>query len=341
MIAFVSSSHRDEFSFAQLFSFSLLFFFAVYIGLFYFNTLVLVPKLYLKKKYLPYIIALISILLVIIYFKPFDSLIARPYEFSVRKGPPPFDGPGDFKGRQHHDGPGGPPPGQPFDIVSVVLFLMLVSLGTVSSLVKKWRESEKKAAKAEAEKAQAELSFLKTQINPHFLFNTLNNIYSLIVTKNELAPEAVMKLSNIMRYVTDDVSEDFVPLEKEIACARDYIDLQKIRLNQNAEIDFKTTAPSNIHQIAPLIFMSFIENIFKYGISSHEHSPVTIHITMGENSVTLYCRNKIFPNTTNLERAGIGISNTRQRLEHLYPNKHLLLITQENGFYTVQLTVQK
>lgn len=248
---------------------------------------------------------------------------------------PPFSPRGQFG---HPRGPRRGGPG--IDIVSIVLFLMIISLSTVSGLMRQWRESEKKAAKAEADKAQAELSFLKAQINPHFLFNTLNNIYALTVTKNELAPEAVMKLANIMRYVTDEVSEDFVPLDKELACAKDYVALQSIRLNEKADIDFKITGKTEGKKIAPLIFMSFIENSFKYGISSHEASPIIIHIDASENMVVLFCRNKIFSNATTLKRSGVGIANTRQRLDYLYPNNHLLNITQENGLYTVQLTVQ-
>jgi hypothetical protein len=333
IIAFVHSSHRHISDTIQLFSFSRFLFFLLYIALFYFNTSFLFPKLYLKKNYAAYVAILVALFLLVLFLQPFDRLIARHYNFSIAHRPPftdkkQFPLPPDFPGKQH------------LDIVSIVLFLMIISLSTVSSLIKQWRTSEKKAAKAEADKARAKLSFLKAQINPHFLFNTLNNIYALAVTKDEKAADAVMKLSNIMRYVTDEVSEDFVSLEKEVASASDYIDLQKLRLNEKAKIDFKITGDIQGRKIAPLIFMSFIENSFKHGISSHEVSPVTIHIATDQKAVTLFCQNKIFSHLRNTERPGIGIANARQRLQYLYANKHLLTITQEKGLYTVQLIVQ-
>lgn len=126
-----------------------------------------------------------------------------------------------------------PPPaneraGAHFDVVSVFLFFMLVALGVAIQTVERLHNSEKRALQAETDKANAEFSFLKAQINPHFLFNTLNNIYSLAVTESEHTPDAIMKLSNIMRYVTDEVTEDRVPLESEAACIQDYIDLQRL-----------------------------------------------------------------------------------------------------------------
>jgi LytS/YehU family sensor histidine kinase len=155
-----------------------------------------------------------------------------------------------------------------------------------------------------------------------------------------MAPDAVMKLSHIMRYVTDDVAEDFVALEKELACITDYIDLQRLRLNEKTIVDFSVNGEVQGRKIAPLVFMCFIENAFKYGVSSHEASPISIHISIGENNITLSCQNKIFSHSTRMERSGIGIDNTRRRLQHLYTNKHLLNITQEKGFYSVHLSVQ-
>src|SRR6201999_506982 len=103
-----------------------------------------------------------------------------------------------------------------------------------------------------------------------FLFNTLNNIYTLAVIQDEHAPDSILKLSNIMRYVTDDTREDFVPLQSEVDCINDYIELQKLRLGTKTQVDFKITGDIESKQIAPLILMTFIENVFKYGISKHE-----------------------------------------------------------------------
>lgn len=217
---------------------------------------------------------------------------------------------------------------------------MIWSSSTAIEIIKQWRTTEQRAARAEADKANSELSFLKAQINPHFLFNTLNNIYTLAVTKNENAPVAIMKLSNIMRYITDEVTQDYVPLQLEIECAANYIDIQRMRLNNKADVDFSVTGNSEGKQIAPLILMSFIENVFKYGTSSHEPSTIIIRLIITEKTITFYSQNKLFSNLRKVERTGIGITNTKRRLEHLYPKKYLLNITTENDFYCVHLILQ-
>jgi LytS/YehU family sensor histidine kinase len=168
----------------------------------------------------------------------------------------------------------------------------------------------------------------------------LNNIYALAVTKNEATPASIMKLSNIMRYVTDEVSEDYVPLESEVECISNYIDLQRLRLNTKVTVDFSVTGNVEDKKISPLILMTFVENVFKYGISKHEEITITIKLYAEEKTITFFCQNKIFPAVRKIERTGIGIANTRQRLEFLYPNKHLLNITTANNLFTVQLTLQ-
>jgi LytS/YehU family sensor histidine kinase len=217
---------------------------------------------------------------------------------------------------------------------------MIWSVSTALAIIKEWRTTLERAVRAEADKAQAELSFLKAQINPHFLFNTLNNIYSLAITKNENTSFAIMKLSNIMRYVTDDATHDFVSLQSEVDCISDYIDLQLLRLNKKTDVHFSVTGNTEDKQIAPLILITFVENVFKYGISNHEQSSVTIKLSADEKTIALFCQNKLFQTLRRIERAGIGLKNSRQRLEFLYPNKHLLNITTENGLYTVLLTLQ-
>lgn len=145
-------------------------------------------------------------------------------------------------------------------------------------IMRQWQLSEERAKQAELDKTSAELSFLKAQINPHFLFNTLNNIYTLAVIQDEHAPDSILKLSNIMRYIADDTRGDFVPLIYEISCINDYIELQKLRLCSKIRIDLKVTGNVESKDIAPLILMTFVENIFKYGTSNHEQSTVSINI---------------------------------------------------------------
>jgi LytS/YehU family sensor histidine kinase len=143
-----------------------------------------------------------------------------------------------------------------------------------------------------------------------------------------------------MRYVTDDVTEDYVSLESEIDCLRDYIDLQKLRLGKKMTVEFLVEGGIAGKKIAPLILMNFIENVFKYGTSSHETSTIRIHLFVQNNNIVFFCQNKLFDAKPSTSRVGIGIQNTRQRLQRLYPDHHFLNITKENGFYTVQLTLQ-
>jgi LytS/YehU family sensor histidine kinase len=140
-----------------------------------------------------------------------------------------------------------------------------------------------------------------------------------------------------MRYVTDDIREDFVPLDHEIECLTDYIDLQKLRLGKKMNVDLSVNGRTDNKKIAPLVLMTFIENVFKYGISNHEPSGIVIKLLVEENSITFFCQNRLFDAKRNGERTGIGIINTRQRLKHLYPGKHLLEINTANSLFTVQL----
>lgn len=312
-----------------------------YIVIFYSNTYFLIPALYLRKKYFFYFAAILILFVLIFLGKPFDLLLhhQRP------QGPPPAEmfSPqnGVFDGTGYKPPPGGfrkPAPGSMrIDIVSIFLYIMTIALGMAIQVTRQWRITRQHVARAEADKAQAELSFLKAQINPHFLFNTLNNIYSLALTKNEKTASSIMKLSNIMRYVTDDVSQHFVPLQHEVDCIYDFIELQRLRLSKKAQVDFDVKGSLEKKIVAPLLLMTFVENVFKYGISNHENSTITIQLLADERSITFYCHNKIFKPAGNTQRTGIGIANTKKRLQHLYPNKHLMNITNENGFFSVEL----
>ncbi|HEY1165990.1 MAG TPA: histidine kinase [Chitinophaga sp.] len=325
----------------------------VYLLLFYGNTYFLIPKLFFSKKIVAYFGVLLLLVGLVYYLQPFDHLMShggrqeqpgmehrpppndfRPPDHGFRDNPPPPDG-------QFRDGP---PPNsrrRRTDLVSLFLFGAVVALALAIEVNKRWRLTEQRAAQAEAGRANAELSFLKAQINPHFLFNTLNNIYTLAVTKSEHTADSIMKLSNIMRYVTDDASEHFVSLESEVDCVRDYIDLQRLRLGKKVHLDFNVQGDLERKRIAPLIFMTFIENVFKYGISNHEDSSLVIRIFAEERTITFYSSNPVFNGRKDVERTGgIGISNTRRRLEHLYPNRHLLNIIEDEGLYTVELTLQ-
>jgi two-component system LytT family sensor kinase len=330
-----------------IFSLSFLLFSFTFMFLFYLNLFALIPQLYLKKKYFLYLATVLVLFTAVYTIKPFEKLMKQLSGHEQRMGPRPgFQRPPGSPaaepgqpGQRQGMGPRGDGRSRP-DIISIVLFIAVWSLSTAICIIREWRRTEQLVIQAEADKANAELSFLKAQINPHFLFNTLNNIYSLAITKNEHTAESILKLSNIMRYVTDDVREDFVSLENEIECLQDYVDLQRLRLGKKIKVEFIVEGQTGGKKIAPLILMNFIENVFKYGISNHEPSDILIRLSVQDDNITFFCKNKLFEAKQPSVRTGIGIQNTRQRLQRLYPDKHFLNINTENGFYTVQLTLQ-
>lgn len=276
-----------------------------------------------------------------VYIKPFDKLIHRSGDnrpvrnfndkppFSIHESP-----------RPQPPTPGGNQKFSPlFDIVSVFLLVMLILIVISTESVKRWRITEQRVIQAEAEKAHAELSFLKAQISPHFLFNTLNNIYSLAVTKDDKAADAIMKLSNIMRYITDDAHELMVPLQSEIDCINNYISLQKLRLGNDFAIHFSVKGNTANQTIPPLILMTFVENAFKHGVSNHEKTNIIIKILAEDKYINFYEQNIVFAKPANMERTGIGIENTKKRLQALYPDKHMLKIDKNEKLYIVELVL--
>ena len=191
-------------------------------------------------------------------------------------------------------------------------------------------------------KINAELSFLKAQINPHFLFNTLNSIYSTAITENaKNTSTAVVKLSALLRYITSVTDKQFVPLSKELAYIGNYIDLQKNRFQDTIQLTYTVEGEITDQQIVPLILIAFIENAFKHGVNPEEESFIHISIVVKEATLTFNIRNNKVNQTQELElSSGLGIDNTKKRLQLIYPNKHLLQIDNTAKQFAVSLTIQ-
>lgn len=336
-----SSAINRNNSLTEIFSPAFLLFYALYLFLFYLNHQVLLPRLYLQKKYVLYFSIIIALLVGVAALQPFDKIVKGQRETIPDRHPQQFPSDQNFPRPPHRRPPGyiGPKP-QHIDIVGIVLFLAVWAVSMVLSLFRQWQQTEQRAVQAELERTNAELSFLKAQVNPHFLFNTLNNIYSLAVEKSDRAPVAVMKLSNIMRYVTDEAKHDFVPLASEVACISDYIALQQLRLTEKTKVRFTTSGAFDQLQIAPLLLMPFVENVFKYGVSAHQPSVIVIALQVMENTLHFFCSNPIIKTTIGQPRAGIGIENTKARLQHLYPKEHTLDFGTENEQFHVQLIIK-
>lgn len=189
-------------------------------------------------------------------------------------------------------------------------------------------------------KVQAELAFLKAQVNPHFLFNTLNSIYYLTLQQSERAPAAVERLSGIMRYVIDEGGQDWVPLEREVAYLTDYIALQRLRFTDNVKIDLQVRGDFLGRRIAPLLFVSFVENAFKHGISMEQESPIHIALDVDGEQTRFAVKNRKLGHSTGNYGGGIGLENTRKRLEILYPERHRLQVNETAAEYEITLTLQ-
>jgi hypothetical protein len=282
---------------------------------FYLNYYLLVPRLYFGKKPVLFILSLL-VCFFVISFLPGEMV---PFG---EQGPPPPHKP-------HNEG------SKLFFIFghNLVFFLGIVFFSLMLQINNRWRKAEK-------EKLKAELSYFKAQINPHFLFNTLNTIYSLAIQKADNTPEAVVKLSGMMRYVISDASHDFVPLEKEISYITDYIELQKIRFGDTVTIDYMPCDPDPVHYIAPLILIPFIENAFKFGVNPETDSLIVIMINLTGSELHLHVFNHKVSNKPESETVGgLGIANARQRLALLYPDNHRLMIDDDEDKFTVDLYI--
>jgi len=204
-----------------------------------------------------------------------------------------------------------------------------------------WLEFEAKKKEVENERLTAELNFLKAQINPHFLFNTLNNLYYLAYSKSENTTEVIAKLSQMMRYMIYDTNQPKVLLNKEIEYMRNYISLERLRLNDQIPIKFDVTGDTENVWISPLIFITFLENAFKHGVSnSNPKAWVNIAIRLQGRECIYTVENS---RTTDLrdgnEKSGIGLQNVKRRLELSYPGKYKLLTEDTMEKYVVKLNL--
>ena len=199
-----------------------------------------------------------------------------------------------------------------------------------------FRNNEKK--ELERLKAKAELLNLKYQLQPHFLFNILNSIYSLTLLKSDDAPNGILKLSNVMRYVVQESSKDFVDLEKEIAYLKDYIALQLIRTDTSLDFSYTEIGDLKGWKISPFILVNFVENAFKYGFNAEEDSKISVSVIVQEGVLEFQVFNRIvIHKITDEESLKVGLKNTIEHLKSVYAEKQTLNITHTNENYQVDL----
>jgi sensor histidine kinase YesM len=219
---------------------------------------------------------------------------------------------------------------------------VLPGIASAIYIFKRWYVEEQKNKKLAEEKIAAELNFLKAQIHPHFLFNTLNNLYTLILSKSEEAPDIVLKLSDLLDYMIYKSNVEFVPLANELEIVKGYMDLEKIRYSKRLELVYNENGEKEGHQIAPLILLPFIENCFKHGASKDRINPyVKIEIDITAELLSMKAVNSIpeKKESDDMEKKGIGLSNVSRRLDLIYPDKYELEIKSDNKLFEVELKI--
>jgi LytS/YehU family sensor histidine kinase len=302
---------------------SLVLFGIINVSLFYINYLILIPQLIKnKKRYFLYILTFILLLgagalikTVVAVLNPKDIL--EYMEMGREKKTMPSD-----------------------NYFFIQLFLcgfFLVS----SCLIKfaaDWFSSERIQRNLESERREMELQFLKSQLNPHFLFNSLNNIYSLAYQKSDKTADAIMKLSEIMRYMIYESNTPTVALSKEVDYLTSYIELQKIRFKDGAYIELTLNGEIDNQKIVPLMLISFVENAFKHGVVTDPAEPVKINIIANQKILHFSVVNK--KNQQNKDaQGGVGLTNVERRLQLIYPDRYKLNVVNSATHYTCELMI--
>ncbi|MGY5354534.1 sensor histidine kinase [Wenyingzhuangia sp. IMCC45467] len=308
----------------------------VFVGLFYLNYSILVPNLLLNNKIILYAVVATTFFLLIIYVV--EPLIPHSRDLPVFNEVPPdfpkkLDNPNfkDFRpnnNRMMH-------PSFPIFLLVSLFF----ALSTSIRLALEWYKKEKERVVIQSQKVNSELSFLKAQLNPHFLFNTLNSIYSLANKKSDDTTEAVVTLSELMRYMIYEANENLVPLEKEVEHIKNYIALQLLRVKDSSGVRVNIQGDLN-YKIEPLLLISFIENAFKYGTDFKGKTEIRIKINIINNELHFYTYNISSPQNYKSENSGVGLENIKNRLHLLYPNSHNLEIINNGKSYEVKLIIK-
>ena len=244
---------------------------------------------------------------------------------------------------------GGEDAASPFRKASVSVHLSMlaglrggITVGGIAAaikLMKYWYVKEQRNLQLQKENAESQLQLLKAQVHPHFLFNTLNNIYSFTQNTSPVAAKMITGLSELLRYILYDCNQSLVPLSKELKMVRDYINLEQIRYGNKLEIHLDIPEKTNDLYIAPLLLLPLVENCFKHGTSNMLDQPwVNLQVTLKQNEMSMKLINgKAVENNNLQKKAGIGISNVEKRLELLYPGKYQLAITSDTDVFVVNL----
>jgi hypothetical protein len=285
----------------------------------YITNYILLPKLFYKKRYGWF--ALAFFLLVVT-----SSILKMNILGRIMDAPQLYSLSGDLKQRIYDN---------------IIPHFFLVIAGAAIKLMFDYSSLQQKMAETAKEKAEAELNFLKSQINPHFLFNSLNAVYFLIDKNNAEARESLHKFSDMLRYQLYEVNGAKIPVEREISYLKDYVDLQKLRKDEHYTVSFEYSPQVRGFSIEPLLLIPFVENAFKH-VSSHTDKKnfVKLELTRNDGQFIFSTENSKDGTRTTDAYSGIGLKNVKRRLELLYPGRHELTIRDENDVYKVDLKLK-
>ncbi len=300
-----------------------------YIITFYVNYFILIDKLLFKKKTWTYFIVAAIFAAIMVTMSSCSHQVIDHFVEHVR--PPRRHG-----GEEH----------QGFFMLSLmtrdyVMLLLTIGLSIALKMGLRWSKIEKMNERIISERKDMELRNLKNQLNPHFLFNTLNNIYALTAIDTDKAQDAIHQLSKLLRYALYENDSHEVTLEKELLFIRSYINLMALRLSGNTKltVDIRENVADGI-TIAPMMFISLIENAFKHGVSATAKSFIDIRINVDGSKVCCHVENSLFPKKdSDKSGSGIGLTNLRRQLDLLYPNRYTYLAEIVGDHYVAELTI--
>ena len=222
--------------------------------------------------------------------------------------------------------------------------LIYVFAATATDIIRSWFSQQQdiaRLAQLEEENKRAELQALRAQVNPHFLFNSLNTIYNEALKKTDKAPQLILKLSNMLRYVVDKMIQDKVLLEDEINYLKNFITLHKQRLNDPEKVRFDLEGNIGSQKIAPLLLINFVENCFKHADLTTDESFILIRLTVNDTDLILHCRNTMYTGSSSIPKnTGSGLQNAQRRLELAYAERHDLDISEQENVYSLKLSMK-
>ena len=282
-----------------------------WMGLFYLNALVLIPKQFNKHKYIYFVFSLVlSFCIIMLFhgalFKPF----VQGHDFNF------------FRSSAHN----------------IIPFLFTVTVSTTYKIIYDKIKADTVAAEIQKENLKTELSFLRSQISPHFLFNVLNNIVAMVRLKSDELEPTIIKLSSLLQYMLYETDEEKVLLRNEEESLQNYIDLQRLRFSSKLTLNTNFDVKEEWHTIEPMLLIPFVENAFKHGNGLLNNPEIDIDLQSSNNQLDFFIKNKFVSSDTAKDKtSGIGLTNVKRRLQLLYPQKHTLLTDDNNGWYKVHL----